>query len=361
MLSMPHAQPTVPDPRQADAWRAAEVWEAAASEGSRGSRGCCRVARWLDECLEPRRRVLFLDTDTMGGQATGGQATGGAAATASGWIGAPEERTDGAHGHVLNRYEAALSVQLLLALVACGVPHEQVALIAPYRAQLRAVGAALAAAAPELERSGVELLTVDKCQGRDYECVVLSMVRSNPDGDTGGLLADARRLNVAFSRAKHKMVLIGSLSTLRHSVALGGVLRLAREAGWVVELPPKAHVLYQTPHAHARPHAESSSRAVPTPAPMPAHSSAGVRRAGAPASRVAVAADRPITAAILGELCEQPPIVVPSAAPHGMDELENRSWQRDGVREGLRGSAACAHPPKGTARQGANEPSEMSW
>ena len=56
-----------------------------------------------------------------------------------------------------------------------------------------------------------------------------------------------------------------------------------------------------------------------------------------------------------------PPIVVPSAAPHGMDELENRSWQRDGVREGLRGSAACAHPPKGTARQGANEPSEMSW
>lgn len=48
----------------------------------------------------------------------------------------------------------------------------------------------------------VEVLTIDRCQGRDKPVVLLSFVRSNTKGATGTLLADAARLNVAVTRAK---------------------------------------------------------------------------------------------------------------------------------------------------------------
>ena len=93
----------------------------------------------------------------------------------------------------------------------------------------------------------VEVITVDKCQGRDYACVVLSLVRSNGDGSIGALLSDWRRLNVAFSRAKRKLIVVGSRSTLRASHLLGCFLRLVEERGWCLELPPNAHLLYDVP------------------------------------------------------------------------------------------------------------------
>lgn len=52
------------------------------------------------------------------------------------------------------------------------------------------------------EAGQVEVLTIDRCQGRDKSVVLLSFVRSNAKGATGNLLADAARLNVAITRAK---------------------------------------------------------------------------------------------------------------------------------------------------------------
>ena len=42
----------------------------------------------------------------------------------------------------------------------------------------------------------------DRSQGRDFDCVILSTTRSNDGGHVGSLLADWRRMNVAFSRAR---------------------------------------------------------------------------------------------------------------------------------------------------------------
>lgn len=64
--------------------------------------------------------------------------------------------------------------------------------------------------------------------------VIISLVRSNSEGKAGRLLQDFRRLNVAFSRAKYKMIIIGSYSTLhRGSDALRPVLESCRQRGWV--------------------------------------------------------------------------------------------------------------------------------
>lgn len=66
----------------------------------------------------------------------------------------------------------------------------------------------------EWKSQGLEVSTVDRYQGRDKEAIVLSFVRSNTKGRVGRLLEDFRRLNVAVTRAKSKLVMIGSFRTL---------------------------------------------------------------------------------------------------------------------------------------------------
>lgn len=81
--------------------------------------------------------------------------------------------------------------------------------------------------------------TVDKFQGRDKRAIIVSLVRSNKEGKAGMLLQDFRRLNVAFSRAKEKMIIVGSYSTLlKGSHVLRPVLKSMQERGWVHALPP---------------------------------------------------------------------------------------------------------------------------
>lgn len=60
----------------------------------------------------------------------------------------------------------------------------------------------------------VTVMTIDKFQGQDKSIMVISMVRSNSQGHTGALLSDCRRINVALTRAKHKLVLIGNSEVL---------------------------------------------------------------------------------------------------------------------------------------------------
>ena len=64
------------------------------------------------------------------------------------------------------------------------------------------------------KREGVELSTIDRYQGRDKLVIIISFVRSNERGKAGRLLQDIRRLNVAMTRAKRKLFMIGSFSTL---------------------------------------------------------------------------------------------------------------------------------------------------
>ena len=227
-----------------------------------------------------------------------------------------EERSEGARGNVSNGGEARLVAVLVHALLAAGVPAAHLGVISAYRAQLERIRPALSAAfaggavsggdgfhatAPETSSAAtaVELMTVDKCQGRDFECVVLSLVRSNGQGDTGSLLTDFRRLNVAFTRAKRKMIIVGSASTVAHSAVLAAFLQLAAQRQWMLPLPPGALQLYAPPP-------------LDVVAPMaPAAATPGLRRSPRRAA-LAVAADRPITANVLQEVRNRPPTLVPA-------------------------------------------------
>jgi superfamily I DNA and/or RNA helicase len=57
---------------------------------------------------------------------------------------------------------------------------------------------------------------VDGFQGREKEAVLITLVRSNDIGEIG-FLGDERRMNVAMTRAKRKLIMIGDGATLaRH-------------------------------------------------------------------------------------------------------------------------------------------------
>ena len=96
----------------------------------------------------------------------------------------------------------------------------------------------------QINIGNLEIKTVDKFQGRDKSCILVSLVRSNKEGDIGNLLQDWRRLNVAFTRAKAKLIIIGSLSTLDKSGNFNDFIKLFREQGWIYDLPSHANEYY---------------------------------------------------------------------------------------------------------------------
>lgn len=105
-----------------------------------------------------------------------------------------------------NPQEAALVARKIHALLDTGVAACDIAVIAPYAAQVRRLRELLPIA-------GLEIDSVDGFQGREKEAVVLSLVRSNTEGEIG-FLADVRRLNVALTRARRKLLVVGDSATL---------------------------------------------------------------------------------------------------------------------------------------------------
>jgi ATP-dependent RNA/DNA helicase IGHMBP2 len=89
-----------------------------------------------------------------------------------------------------------------------------IAVISPYKEQIRLLKEQMAFF-PELQihANKISINTVDSFQGQERDVVYISMVRSNTAGEIG-FLSDIRRMNVALTRAKKKLVVIGDSSTL---------------------------------------------------------------------------------------------------------------------------------------------------
>lgn len=79
------------------------------------------------------------------------------------------------------------------------------AFISPYAGQV--------AAAKEVLPKEMRISTIDSFQGQEKEIIILSLVRSNDDGDIG-FLKDYRRMNVAITRAKEQLFVIGDSATI---------------------------------------------------------------------------------------------------------------------------------------------------
>ncbi len=125
-----------------------------------------------------------------------------------------------------NEGEAGLAAAEVARVLALGVPPSEIAVISPYDAQVQRLRQLLAA---EVER-GLEIDTVDGFQGREKEAVIVSLVRSNDAGEVG-FLADVRRMNVAITRARSKLVVVGDGATVARHPFYERFLKHAQESG----------------------------------------------------------------------------------------------------------------------------------
>ncbi|XP_076012061.1 DNA replication ATP-dependent helicase/nuclease DNA2 [Genypterus blacodes] len=191
--------------------------ELAAHAGTRPQRDLA----WMQAALSPDNPVCFLDCSLVPALETVEQAG------------------------VSNHTEAALIHTLLSLLMKAGCRPGDIGVIAPYRQQLKSISALLQS--PLF--TGVEVNTVDKYQGRDKSVIVLSFVRSTAEeGKLGELLKDWRRLNVAVTRAKHKLLMVGSASTLRRYAPLEKLLGHLQQENMIIQLPPGAHKILPSMH-----------------------------------------------------------------------------------------------------------------
>ncbi|KAG8686809.1 hypothetical protein FRC09_013908 [Ceratobasidium sp. 395] len=114
----------------------------------------------------------------------------------------------GDDGSRSNENEATIVKKWVDELITAGLTAPQIAIITPYQAQVTLLVSLLRPTHPELE-----IGTVDGMQGREKEAIILSLVRSNDQREVG-FLKEKRRLNVAMTRPRRHLCVIGDSSTV---------------------------------------------------------------------------------------------------------------------------------------------------
>ncbi|MFY0254567.1 AAA domain-containing protein [Chitinophaga sp. 30R24] len=139
-----------------------------------------------------------------------------------------DEKTSGTS--TTNPEEAAFLFKHLTQLVAVLQEHCQpgnfpsIGIISPYKQQI-ALLRELMEHAPALQpyAAKITINTIDSFQGQERDIVYISMTRSNTDNKIG-FLSDIRRMNVAMTRARKKLVVIGDSATLSQSGFYAGFI-----------------------------------------------------------------------------------------------------------------------------------------
>jgi ATP-dependent RNA/DNA helicase IGHMBP2 len=132
-----------------------------------------------------------------------------------------DERQEGSG--LSNPEEAAFLIKHAAQLVTELESHDSnndfpsIAIVSPYRLQVQALQELLQHSSVLQRHShSISVNTIDSFQGQERDIVYISMTRSNSDSRIG-FLADIRRMNVAMTRARRKLVVIGDSGTLSQS------------------------------------------------------------------------------------------------------------------------------------------------
>ena len=162
------------------------------------------------------RALLGSDEATPAGASGGGGSAAaqadGAPATGCGWCCLPESASRG---------------EPCPFGCACG----RVVILTPYREQKRALEAELSAVfGPSVWEHAVEVASVDSFQGKEKDLVLYSCVRSATKAGLG-FVKDLRRLNVALTRARHALYIIGADQALRQSATWAALIDDAAARG----------------------------------------------------------------------------------------------------------------------------------
>lgn len=142
-----------------------------------------------------------------------------------------EQRAEGGES-TCNPDEAQFTAERVRELVEAH-PTFQCGVIAPYRAQVDALNRCLDAVigAQSPERYRVDCSTVDAFQGQERDAIFISLTRTNPRGEIG-FLKEYRRMNVAITRAKHHLTVIGDGATVAQDAFFAQLIEAAEAKGF---------------------------------------------------------------------------------------------------------------------------------
>jgi superfamily I DNA and/or RNA helicase len=131
-----------------------------------------------------------------------------------------------------NSYDNPVEMEILLDIVdealKSKLKPKDLAVIAPYKDQVD-----LFKKHNNIEN--LEINTVDGFQGREKEVILISLVRSNSHNNIG-FLRDLRRLNVALTRAKRKLIIIGDSSTIEKNETYKNLVDYIKDNGLYYQL-----------------------------------------------------------------------------------------------------------------------------
>lgn len=101
-----------------------------------------------------------------------------------------------------------------------GLKSDRTAVVSPYSGQVQL--------AKDYLSGEIRTSTIDSFQGQEKEVILLSLVRSNTEGDVG-FLKDYRRMNVALTRAKEQLIIVGDSSTIGQEPFYASFLEFVEE------------------------------------------------------------------------------------------------------------------------------------
>ena len=126
---------------------------------------------------------------------------------------------------IVNELEAEISVSIAQDYLDAGIDVDDIGIISPYADQVKIIQ----------ENTPVEVKTVDGFQGREKEIIIISTVRSNNNGNIG-FLKDLRRLNVAITRAKRKLIIIGNKNTLKTNPTYARLINFVEDEDLLIKI-----------------------------------------------------------------------------------------------------------------------------
>ncbi|KAL3582369.1 hypothetical protein D5086_016701 [Populus alba] len=134
-------------------------------------------------------------------------------------LGGREELDDVGHSRK-NMVEVAIVLKLLQSLYKAWSGHKvRVGVISPYTAQVGAIQEKLGKKYENIDGFSVKVSSIDGFQGGEEDIVIISSVRSNTGGAIG-FMYDPRRINVALTRARHCLWILGNERTLSNSESI---------------------------------------------------------------------------------------------------------------------------------------------
>ncbi|VDP22738.1 unnamed protein product [Heligmosomoides polygyrus] len=107
---------------------------------------------------------------------------------------------------------------------------ESIAVITFYKEQCRCMES-------YAQNQGIDLYTVDSVQGREKDIVILLATRSHFEADRAEFLDDPRRMNVAITRSKHGLIILGHERSLTRLPTWGRLIRWARARDAIIRPP----------------------------------------------------------------------------------------------------------------------------